>query len=155
MLNKTILYIFIPFIFTGCSFLNKEVDASLYKLHVPDIKSHLYKQKNIVVYDPIEHTLIELYFYKRNNKLMQINEILFPIESEFIFGPYGNLYFHRLSRIGCRIDNIEKCIKRNLMSEDIYYQQPDGNKAYLLKKEFGRELFDTIDEYKGYLKKIE
>ncbi len=126
---------------TGCSFGQQEVNISNYKLIDKD-------EKELVVYNDKENTLNKITFFKtKDGKLLEYIETIFPIETEFVFGRSGMKYYHALLVLGCNYKNITKCIKDNL-SEDSQYILQNNQKAYILDKNFGIPLFDTIESYK-------
>ncbi len=139
--------------FTGCTFGKQEVDLSKYKIKEPDTKSYLLHQKQIVTYNYDERTLTKTTFSDQEGKIYKFYKRLYPVDPKYVFQEEILIYMHRLRQQGCELNNITKCLEKNI-DKDLFIDE-NGSKDYILKKQFGLELFDIVDDYMEFIKKQE
>jgi len=152
IIQKKFLILFsviLPIFFSGCTFSKQEVNLSHYHINTEYTANYLVNEKMIISYNPTEYTLNKTTFYKTSKeKLVQHNETIYPIESDFIFGQYGMRYYHDLYILGCDYTNVSECIKKNITNK---YIIQNNQKSYIIDKTFGTKIFNIIEEYKVYL----
>lgn len=112
---------------------NHKVDTSLFHIDTNNTKEYLLNEEFIVFFNKDKNIISKVNFYNSPKKeLFQDSETIIIDSSK---------YNKKLDNLKCKSSNVLSCIEKNLTSN---YMIKEGNKFYIVNKNFGMKVFDII-----------